>query len=83
MPAPQWQAPGPGAGAAAGVADVEEELCAICWDNPKQIIFDPCGHHIACKGCTADIQKHSNECPICRVKIYTIIDLSPPPEKAK
>ncbi|KPM03905.1 E3 ubiquitin-protein ligase mind-bomb-like protein [Sarcoptes scabiei] len=36
--------------------------CSICSDNKREIIFEPCGHIIACSGCAARIKK----CLICK-----------------
>lgn len=34
-------------GAQQGSADQdEEELCVVCWDRPKEVIFLSCGHMV-------------------------------------
>ncbi|UXI16987.1 cytochrome c oxidase assembly factor 4 [Sarcoptes scabiei] len=43
--------------------DIDSLLeCSICSDNKREIIFEPCGHIIACSGCAARIKK----CLICK-----------------
>ncbi|KAK2903903.1 hypothetical protein Q8A73_010560 [Channa argus] len=38
-----------------------EKLCKICMDREIGIVFIPCGHLVACKECSASL----NKCPIC------------------
>lgn len=53
-------------------------LCAICFDDPRDCFFIPCGHCVACFGCATRIVASSGNCPICRRhtkkvrKIYTV-----------
>ena len=39
----------------------EEEECKICFANPIDSVFTPCGHVLACFSCASDVKK----CPIC------------------
>jgi len=48
-------------------ADVQD--CAICLENPKNIIIRPCGHFYLCSTCS----KAVTNCPICRSKIIGVI----------
>ena len=41
-------------------------MCKICWENPLQVTFIPCGHMATCKDCAEKLQ---DECPICRQDI--------------
>lgn len=43
----------------------EDELCAICMDQERFIIYQPCGHYYVCKECSIQLKK----CPICRCDI--------------
>jgi len=45
--------------------DLEE--CAICYDNPPNTVFVPCGHLHCCLSCYEMLPKQ--QCPICRQKI--------------
>lgn len=43
------------------------KVCVICYDDPRQCCFVPCGHCIACHACATRIMKQeSRSCPICR-----------------
>lgn len=42
-----------------------EMSCSICWENAKNITFEPCGHMSVCESCSVSI----TSCPICRKKI--------------
>lgn len=44
----------------------DEHLCVVCMDNPREILFVPCGHLVACIACCEQVLKKSNLCPICR-----------------
>jgi len=50
----------------------EHENCSICYSNSKNCIFIPCGHRVACNGCSVNLK---NKCPVCRHKIETIIKI--------
>jgi len=57
-------AAGSGAGAgASGAEQNENELCIICFEFPRNIVFQ-CGH-LCCKACAYKIE----ECHVCRVPI--------------
>ena len=54
--------------------------CLLCYSNPKNIVFLPCGHIIACKVCTTEnlnieLNKMINQrrnpriCPLCKQEI--------------
>jgi len=42
--------------------------CAICFDNPVETCFVPCGHSCLCVSCSA-----VDDCPVCRSNIHQII----------
>lgn len=46
--------------------DNDHQLCSICMERDKNILFEPCHHITSCAECSEKL----NECPICR----TIID---------
>ncbi|GMH38368.1 hypothetical protein BSKO_06252 [Bryopsis sp. KO-2023] len=51
------------------VADVIDEgqqagKCIVCWDNPANAVFIPCGHLCICLSCSA--HGTLNRCPVCR-----------------
>ena len=43
--------------------------CLICLDNPKDSVFNPCGHYVSCNNCAIKLKK----CPMCRVEVISII----------
>lgn len=43
-----------------------QNLCVICSDFPREIVFDPCHHLISCHRCS---QLMDDRCPICRTWI--------------
>ncbi|GER54425.1 RING/U-box superfamily protein [Striga asiatica] len=65
-------------GAKAAKDDENKQICAICFDAPKDSFFIPCGHCAACYGCSTRVVESSGVCPICRRpikrvrKIYTV-----------
>jgi len=44
-----------------------KNLCDICFEQSKQILFQPCNHISCCKNCSQDL----STCPICRKNIQT------------
>ena len=58
--------------------DDDEKECIICMDQPKGVVYSPCGHYCCCRNCAETISKNSNsilgECPMCRGKIEHIVD---------
>lgn len=44
--------------------------CAICFDKPKSVIIDPCGHFYMCRECASQV----HACPICRGPVHGFID---------
>lgn len=50
---------------------MEEELCAVCMENRRNLALEPCGHLYFCTACSGVIKGQSNPvCPIC-AKAYT------------
>ena len=52
--------------------DIEQEECLLCYDQPKQTVFNPCGHFYTCSTCSSKCKL----CPICRLQIISYIDKS-------
>ncbi len=48
--------------ARAEASATEERLCAVCLENERSIVLEPCGHLCLCKECSPRIDK----CPFCR-----------------
>ncbi len=46
-----------------------KNICIICMDSPKIIIFVPCGHKCCCQKCADIIFSMKKLCPICMIKI--------------
>ena len=46
------------------VATTVEDICIICYDQPIDCVFTPCGHQISCLKCSSNLSK----CPICSVR---------------
>lgn len=45
-------------------------LCGFCEDNPKDVVFDPCGHIWACEKCVS--YANLSKCPSCRKEIKNV-----------
>jgi len=43
----------------------EDKACSICYENTKEYILMPCGHHGVCGSCKGSIRT----CPWCRSKV--------------
>jgi hypothetical protein len=44
----------------------EEPLCEVCFANPPDSVYMPCGHGGMCYDCAIDIWKSSDDCYLCR-----------------
>lgn len=49
-----------------------ESECIVCYDNPPNIIMDPCGHGGLCKECALEYVKNEDKCMIGRQKIQKL-----------
>eukprot|EP01001_Neometanema_parovale_P009315 NODE_5558_length_933_cov_39.744444_g5335_i0.p1 GENE.NODE_5558_length_933_cov_39.744444_g5335_i0~~NODE_5558_length_933_cov_39.744444_g5335_i0.p1 ORF type:complete len:253 (-),score=33.48 NODE_5558_length_933_cov_39.744444_g5335_i0:19-777(-) len=47
----------------------ESQLCKICFEREREIVFDPCHHCVACDYCSKMLIYHKMPCPICRTDI--------------
>ena len=52
--------------------NVEEDQCMMCYENKKNIAFDPCAHDIVCSECYVKLMK-PRECPVCKQAIASIV----------
>ena len=48
------------------VDDSAAGLCFVCWEQPRNSVFLPCGHIVCCFDCGWDIYLRRKSCPICR-----------------
>ena len=46
-----------------------EHLCTMCYENPIQVIFSPCGHRCLCLECYKREKENLENCPICNKKL--------------
>ncbi|CAB3366176.1 Hypothetical predicted protein [Cloeon dipterum] len=53
-----------------GKCQVLQECC-ICFEEARDVAFNPCGHAVCCKKCAQKLSK----CPICLKKIVNKIEL--------
>ena len=64
----------------------DSNLCIICCENQRDILFKPCNHFCLCRICNnklIEFNKNNNEqkdklskCPICRKNVNNILDVS-------
>lgn len=62
----------------------KNEVCAICYEDTPNILFDPCNHGGMCKVCLVNNLKHSKKektCPFCKQKIQKIFLMNYDQEK--
>uniref|UniRef100_A0A182NKN4 RING-type domain-containing protein n=1 Tax=Anopheles dirus TaxID=7168 RepID=A0A182NKN4_9DIPT len=54
----------------------DEKLCKICYSNPYNTTFVPCGHVVACAKCASAVDR----CPLCNQRFENVLpDASIPP----
>jgi hypothetical protein len=49
--------------------------CQVCWDNPANYAFTPCGHKAVCGTCAAQIMGAHQKCVLCRERVYDMIQI--------
>lgn len=54
---------------------VENELCVICFANPQNAVYLPCGHGSTCIECSLDIFDSSDCCCICREIVQKVVEI--------
>ncbi|KAL5013113.1 hypothetical protein ScPMuIL_007383 [Solemya velum] len=55
-----------------GVTD--DELCTICYANPRSAVFSPCGHQ-SCRTCISHQLLSKKECFFCKALLTAVSDL--------
>lgn len=56
--------------------DNMQQLCAICMERRKNVVFYKCGHKVCCDICSDQLRRKSYflaNCPMCREPIEDII----------
>ena len=60
------------------VEEDEGKLCIVCYENPCNAVFVPCGHMWFCYTCADEIKQKEGSCPACRatvtsaMKVFTL-----------
>jgi len=54
-------------------SDQQAKECVICFANPKNCCFNPCGHLCCCYDCGVKQALSKRSCPICRMTIQQVI----------
>lgn len=44
----------------------DDPLCEVCFSNPSDSVYMPCGHGGLCYDCAIDIWKTTDDCYLCR-----------------
>ena len=57
----------------------ESNMCTICHNYKKNIIFKPCNHDLVCSYCAKQILEHTKklDCPTCRTSVTSIDKIKP------
>ena len=51
-----------------GVVKIRHDLCTICFDRVRNVIFWPCLHFGLCEECSEKVER----CPFCRENIFLV-----------
>jgi len=51
--------------------DDDNSECVICFSQPKDTVFAPCGHYMTCSGCAEACKC----CPICRGAVSHLLSI--------
>jgi len=51
--------------------ELEQQLCAVCKDAKKAVLFLPCQHLCVCEGCRGKLRPY--RCPMCQVPVQSHI----------
>jgi hypothetical protein len=57
-------------------AQENEDNCIVCWSNPVDSVFVPCGHMACCRACAGQLSPQT--CPICRQAITQVVNVYRP-----
>jgi len=50
-------------------------LCCICLNAKREVVFNPCQHHVTCGNCCVQLLKKKSACPICRTTVESYLKL--------
>lgn len=53
------------------MAQNEERVCRICWEEKVEMAFVDCGHVVACLACARQVR----DCPVCRRTVKQVVKL--------
>lgn len=62
-------------GGTANLLNDTNKLCVIWFTNDKDTVVLPCRHMCLCMECSQIVRRQSNNCPICRTKVSTFIQI--------
>jgi hypothetical protein len=51
----------------------EQGLCMVCFVEPINSAFMPCGHRQCCEGCARQLMGRGDRCPFCRARIEDVL----------
>ncbi|CAL5223093.1 g5554 [Coccomyxa viridis] len=51
----------------------EDDLCIVCSEKLREVIFNHRMHLCTCQGCAGDIMAAGSLCPMCRASIRSTI----------
>ncbi|CAL5223801.1 g6372 [Coccomyxa viridis] len=51
----------------------DEDLCIVCWEREREVIFCDCMHMCTCQSCASDVMAAGALCPMCRTRIHSTI----------
>ena len=57
------------------ISEKPHNLCDICFDNPKNSAFVPCGHVSCCSSCSERVSKERRRCIICNSFVATTLKI--------
>ena len=55
--------------------DSENQECIICLSDAAVLMVKPCNHVCFCEECGKDLVKKTENCPICRKRIASLVML--------
>lgn len=57
----------------------EEQLCVVCYQNTREILFNPCRHFLVCQHCFEHMNR--NTCMVCRAKVLSLETIIQVPDR--
>lgn len=52
-------------------SELEQQLCVVCKDRRKTVLFMPCSHICVCETCRSRL--HPYRCPMCQEKVQSFV----------